>query len=343
MKEIYRVFIPLLLLSCLIHLFVFFSFFVSKSDESSGGPTRRIIISFEKMNQNLQQDESENIVTKDIKSIDRPPKETVEQKTIPLPDPNLLPDEYIAGEELESSNLVDKSITQVSSGVNVSTEREKIAKQAGGGVVTTDTQHSKQFTTGIKNEDNFLETFGGAYNTLLGYDDETNDSQGEEENGLKSAQENMSSHEAVTLSNEIGNYKLLSDVELESTFVKDPYSEKKGKELKLINIYYEQISKVIYSNWSNPLSPSELKEKTFVKIRLELNDKGYLEEPSLSIQSKFSKLDRSLISAIKSSMNYQFSIPPSYLQKYRYLILTWSSDGSKYELMPFEKETKSKE
>ena len=342
-----RLLFSLLPISLIIHLLILVIWWILKPDELASPSARHITVSIQSRNHGLPTDAIEE-------ELNAKPKETehkieaveereIKKEIIPLPDPEILPDTYNVGDEMESTNQLDRSITEVSSGVNVATEKEKIAKQTGGGVVTTEAQTSSQAIKGVKNEDDFLEAFGGAYNTLLGYDDETNESQGEAESSLKSKNENTADKEMVHSSYEVGNYQLLSDLELDKAFVKDPFSEKKGKELKLINLYIKQISDVIFSHWINPLTPAELKEKTFVKIQLHLNRQGFLEEPSLYSQSRFPKLDQSLLLAIKASMNHQFQMPESYLKKYAYLTLSWSSDGSEYELMPFEQEAKQKE
>ncbi|MFV1873880.1 MAG: TonB C-terminal domain-containing protein, partial [Oleiphilus sp.] len=136
-----------------------------------------------------------------------------------------------------------------------------------------------------------------------------------------------------------GNYQFLTDTELDSAFVKDPFSDKKGKELKMINIYTKQIADAIFANWTNPLTPSEIKEGASVKIRFQINENGFVEKPYVYLKSRFPQLDNSLMLAINKIMGFQFEISSTYLEKYKYLSLSWASDGTKYELMPFEKES----
>lgn len=342
MKDVSRVFIFLLLLSFLIHFIGFISWHTFKPDEAVKESVRHITISIQQHRQQTSMDEVEVNPQKETVEVPEPPivEETIEKEKV-ISETLILPDEYFAGDEIESANQDDESVTEINQGANVATEKAKSAEQKGGGVVVTESESEQSAISGVKNETGFLENFGGAYNTFIGLDEESNDSVGEEEQGLRSIQENVSDNQFPA--DQLGNYQLLSDQELDGAFVKDPFTEKKAKELKIINIYFKQISDVIFANWDNPLSPAEMKEKTFVRVRLQLNRQGFLEAPGLHIQSKFPKLDQSLLAAVRASMSHRFDIPESYLEKYAHLTLSWSSDGSEYELMPFEKETKTKE
>jgi hypothetical protein len=335
--------ISIIALSLIIHLVVLAIWWALKPTQLISPSKRHISILIHQASKEKTKDnDQENIeIPKNKELVEKLLEEPIEliKKVVPLPDPNLLPHSYNIDDEVESSNQEDKSVNEIKSGSNVATEKKKVAEQVGGGIITSDSESLSTNVQGSSKDEDILKALGGVYNAFTGYDDETNNSQGEEESGLKSINDSVSDKHLENESDDIGNYSLLTDVELGDAFVKDPFSEKRGNELKLINIYIKQITDVIFSNWTNPLNPSEIKEGASIRIKFKLNESGFIEEPRLLLQSRYSKLDSSLLLAIKNSMVYQFDIPKSYLEKYSYLTLSWSSDGSEYELMPFQKET----
>lgn len=346
MTSDFRRLINLIAISLIVHLCLFIFLYLFIPADMTLSSNKRITISIKNiLNKESvsSPEESQTMIEQDINSPEKLNEEPqIKQKKNTFTDPDVESTSYRVGDEIESTNQEDKSVNELNAGLNVPTEKEKVAKNIGGGVVITNSDNNHSNVEGTNKNTELLKALGGVYNTYTGYDDETNDSLGEAEVGLRSTSENITEKEFLNEATQIGNYQFLTETELDNAFVKDPFNEKKGKELKLINIYIKEISDIILANWTNPLSPSQIKEGASVKIRIELNKNGFLESPRIYLQSRFPALDQSLMAAIKSSMSHQFNIPQSYLEKYAYLTLSWSSDGSEYELMPFEKDKQEK-
>lgn len=331
----------------LFHLLILSIWFYLKPNQMISTTTRHISISIQNRNSSGAPEIIKEELIEMKKKESQPENKIVQEpdikkQTKTLPDPNILPDEYHSGDEVESANQTEKAVTEIINGSNVATEKTKVAKQVGGGVVTTESHNENESVKGNSKDDDLLKALGGAYNTFNGYDDETNNSVGEEEKGLKSNKENITEKQILNDSKNVGNYSLLTDTELGLAFVKDPYSERRGKELKLINVYSKQVADAILANWINPLSPSEMKDNVLVKIRFYINGQGFIVNPYVYLQSSYSKLDLSFLVAIKSLMSRKFDFHKSYLEKYKYFTLTWEGNGTKYELMPFEKDKQEK-
>ena len=138
-----------------------------------------------------------------------------------------------------------------------------------------------------------------------------------------------------------GNIAMLADDEMGEVVVKQPFSELESKELKLANEFLERMNKQVLAVWENPYKGKHLYRGI---VKLELDENGYIEDVYLFKASGHPVLDESVVQAIKAVG--RFKVPENKIianRYYRSLRFYYSSVESETELMPFEKEAKSKE
>lgn len=132
----------------------------------------------------------------------------------------------------------------------------------------------------------------------------------------------------------LGNLELLSDNELSETVVEHPFSEKKAKELKLVNRYLERMTKQVHEFWINPYQG---REKLKGIIKLELNVAGFVEHAYVFRSSGDRLLDISVLDAIRAVPRFEVPENPVITQRYyTNLSFFYSSIQDETELMPFE-------
>lgn len=260
----------------------------------------------------------------------------------PEPDPATLPNSYRKEAAEGSINQADKEAGSIKEGERAKTkksEQKKAKEVAVKEVVKVEPDRSdKPKVSEEKSDSDALEdALIGVYGDLDEYD-ESIDSLGESDEGVESE------IEVETLDDEwkkkdvdvVGNTTLLADSELSETFVEDPFSVEKSREFNIINSYLKAIWDAVMEGWTNPLSEGQIKQGPVVEIVFELSSEGSIREPTVRMQSKFPKLDESLIQRLEELKNHKFDMHESYLDKYRYFTLRWSGSKVAYELMPFE-------
>jgi len=138
-----------------------------------------------------------------------------------------------------------------------------------------------------------------------------------------------------------GNILMLADAQMSEVTVPQPFSDKKSKELKLVNKYIKRMSKQVMSYWINPYKGNQI---LFGIVRFELNTKGYLVNSYVYRESGDKILDISVLDAIRAVR--RFKVPENAIITERYyqnLTFTYSSIEQKIELMPFEAESSTKQ
>ena len=123
--------------------------------------------------------------------------------------------------------------------------------------------------------------------------------------------------------------------------MQQPYSEKRGKELVLLNKYLARMNKQVLKFWVNPYKGRRVFQGI---IKFELSVNGYLEGARIYRASGHHLLDISAMDAIRAVP--RFHVPDDKVitnRYYRSMIFEYSSIKIKTELMPFEIEVQDKE
>jgi hypothetical protein len=353
MKSYQRRYFVLLIISLCLHLLFYLLYSLLQKNDSTIKPEQSFQISLRQ----VPKDDTVAQVKESPKVLQQPKKPKPKPKPKPKEnyiDPSLLIDNYKSGDTSSSSNQENKDQNKLDYGVKQSTEKKKQASKKSEvkdieGVVVTNAEKAKKSIQG-QGDDIELPDF---YNDILdsddefrGTDQETNDSEGEKEEGARSDKA-IVTEDSVEISPEftsnLGNMKLLDDIDLDEAVVYDPHSKQRSTELKLVNGYFKRIMEQISENWVNPLTPRQMKQGLFLVIRLQINMDGSLEEAWSFLPSGYSALDESFLKAIRSVIKFDPTAHPFIREKYRYLNLNWSSTDREYELMPFETESPTKQ
>jgi len=138
-----------------------------------------------------------------------------------------------------------------------------------------------------------------------------------------------------------GNILMLADAQLSEVTVPQPFSDKKSKELKLVNQYIKRMNKQVMSFWINPYQGNQI---LMGIIKIELNNEGYLVNSYVYRESGDKILDISVMDAIRSVR--RFKVPDNEVITERYyqnLKFHYSSIEQEVELMPFETNSSTKQ
>ena len=162
--------------------------------------------------------------------------------------------------------------------------------------------------------------------------------------GIK--EESGESFEDVAVESDIdlgmpGNILMLADAQLSEVTVPQPFSDKKSKELKLVNQYIKRMNKQVMSFWINPYQGNQI---LMGIIKIELNNEGYLVNSYVYRESGDKILDISVMDAIRSVR--RFKVPDNEVITERYyqnLKFHYSSIEQEVELMPFETNSSTKQ
>lgn len=138
-----------------------------------------------------------------------------------------------------------------------------------------------------------------------------------------------------------GNFIMLADAQLSAVTVPHPFSDKRSKELNVVNKYIKQMNKQVMAYWINPYQGSQI---LMGIIKIELNVKGYLVNSYVYRESGDKILDISVLDAIRAVR--RFKVPDNAIIVERYyqnLKFHYSSTDQEVELMPFETESSTKQ
>ena len=282
-------------------------------------------------------------IAKDNRIADKPkprPKEKNEKlKDLSREDPDAIPDSYSSKDVEASANQTNKDVGDLVQGGRAKTKKrknEKVAEKISSGVITSKSSTDRDSNiSGISKDHELEAALDSVYGDFEEYA-EHSESEGEFEEGIESDYQIDTLEELNNDATEIGNTKLLRDSELAKAFIEDPFSENKSREVKIINKYFKHIQETILDGWVNPLSEGQIRKGPVVEIVFELSSEGYIRFPKVKLQSIFPQLDESLIQRLEEMSNHKFAIHKSYINKYKYLRMTWSGATSSHELMPFE-------
>lgn len=134
--------------------------------------------------------------------------------------------------------------------------------------------------------------------------------------------------------NRFGNLELLTDSSLSDSFVEQPFSEKKSKQIEMVNRYLARMNRQVRAVWVNPYRGGRMYRGV---VLVEVSPKGYLQDVRVHRSSGLSALDSSVVDAIKA-VN-RFEVPEDEAIAARYysqMSFHYSSIEEKTELMPFQ-------
>ena len=133
----------------------------------------------------------------------------------------------------------------------------------------------------------------------------------------------------------------LTELDLGNTFVEDPISENKGKEIRLVNGYLKRMSDQVREIWD--FSLSQRTPYTGVII-IDLTSNGFLTGARLIQSTGIGVVDDKALFAVRAVEKYAVHINPEVNKKYfSRLAFSFSGGSIEYELMPFQKEIANKE
>jgi hypothetical protein len=138
-----------------------------------------------------------------------------------------------------------------------------------------------------------------------------------------------------------GNILMLADAQLSEVTVPQPFSDKKSKELKLVNQYLNRMNNQVMAYWINPYRGNK---KLKGIIHIQLNTQGYLVNSYVYRESGDKILDISVLDAIRAVR--RFEVPNNAIITERYyqkLNFHYNSIEQEIELMPFETESPTKQ
>lgn len=139
----------------------------------------------------------------------------------------------------------------------------------------------------------------------------------------------------------LGNLNMLTDPQLREVGVEQPFSEKESEELRVANMILERITRQIRQHLVNPYKG----EKNYRGVVIfKLDRDGYLQDAYVYRSSGLILLDISVLDAIRAVKRYD--VPSNKIIAERYyssIAFEYSTNSSKFELMPFERDGKKKD